>query len=57
MKKNKTSRYQRMSQALQMEIREHKKSFAVYASLRIAVIIMMVLQIIYNNYTQPIYKM
>ena len=35
MKKNKTSRYQRMSQALQMEIREHKKSFAVYASLRI----------------------
>ena len=50
MKKNKTSRYQRMSQALQMEIREHKKSFAVYASLRIAVIIMMVLQIFNRNY-------
>lgn len=50
MKKKKTSHFKQMRQALKMEIREHKKSFAVYAFLRIAVLVIMVLQIFNRNY-------
>jgi len=40
----------RMWKAIQMELREHKSSFVVYFVLRIAVIIMMILQIYNKNY-------
>jgi len=39
-----------MWKAIQMELREHKSSFVVYFVLRIAVIIMMILQIYNKNY-------
>lgn len=41
--------------ALQMEIKEHKSSFAVYMVLRALVILMMVLQILNRNYENVFY--
>ena len=41
--------------ALKMEIREHKSSFAVYLTLRILVILIMVLQIFNKNYENVFY--
>lgn len=43
-------RIKRMWKAIQMELREHKSSFIVYLVLRIAVILMMILQIYNRNY-------
>jgi len=40
----------RMMKAIQMELHEHKSSFVVYFVLRIAVILMMILQIYNRNY-------
>lgn len=39
-----------MGKALDMELREHKSSFAVYVVLRLVVVIMMILQIFNRNY-------
>jgi len=49
-KKSLRSRFQRMGKALNMELREHKSSFAVYFTLRILVIIIMILQFFNGNY-------
>lgn len=52
MKKKKSlhSRFQRMNKALYMELREHRSSFAVYFTLRLLVIIVMILQFFNGNY-------
>lgn len=50
MKKKKQSRLRLYKEALRMEIREHKKSFLVYTLLRLAVIIVMILQLLNRNY-------
>src|SRR5699024_6887831 len=39
-----------LSEALYMELREHKSSFIVYFTLRLLVIVMMVLQLMNRNY-------
>lgn len=39
-----------LSEALYMELREHKSSFIVYFTLRIIVIVMMILQLLNRNY-------
>ena len=44
------ARWKTMGQAMRMEIREHKSSFAVYAVLRILVLVMAVLQFFNGNY-------
>lgn len=46
----KTSCMRNLSQALYMELREHRSSFIVYFTLRAVVIIMMVLQLMNRNY-------
>lgn len=43
-------KYKQWKKAIAMELREHKSSFAVYVVLRILVIVMMVLQILNQNY-------
>lgn len=53
MKKDKVTRKKRrkeLFQALDMEIREHKSSFAVYVILRALVVLCMILQIFNKNY-------
>jgi len=49
-KKSLRSRLKRMRKALNMELREHKSSFAVYFILRLLVIIVMILQFSNGNY-------
>lgn len=48
--KRKKRRLQNLSEALYMELREHRSSFIVYFTLRIVVIVMMVLQLLNRNY-------
>ena len=43
-------RMRNLSEALYMELREHKSSFIVYFTLRIIVIVMLVLQLLNRNY-------
>ena len=53
MKKDKNTRKKRRNElfkALDMEIREHKSSFAVYVILRALVVLCMILQIFNKNY-------
>lgn len=42
--------FRHMAEAIRMELREHKSSFMVYLILRILVIVMLVLQILNQNY-------
>ena len=42
--------FRHMAEAIRMELREHKSSFIVYLILRILVIVMLVLQILNQNY-------
>lgn len=49
-KQSLSSRFRRMRKALDMELREHRSSFAVYFILRLLVIIVMVLQFFNQNY-------
>ena len=44
------ARWKTMSQAMGMEIREHKSSFAVYVVLRMLVLAMAILQFFNGNY-------
>lgn len=44
------SSLKRMNKALHMELREHKSSFAVYFTLRLLVILIMILQFFNKNY-------
>lgn len=46
----KRSRMRNLSEALYMELREHRSSFIVYFTLRALVIVMMVLQLLNRNY-------
>lgn len=46
----KGSRMRNLSEALYMELREHRSSFIVYFTLRALVIVMMVLQLLNRNY-------
>ncbi len=46
----KNKKFKIMSEALEMELREHKSSFLVYVTLRMLVILMMILQIFNKNY-------
>ncbi len=48
--KRKKSRFRNLSEALYMELREHRSSFIVYFTLRILVIVMMILQLLNRNY-------
>lgn len=51
MKKKKiTSYFHQLWDALKMELSEHRSSFAVYCTLRVIVILVMILQIINKNY-------
>ncbi len=43
-------RYNTLKTAIQMELKEHKKSFIVYLTLRALVIVMMILQIFNRNF-------
>ena len=43
-------RYETLMAAIQMELKEHKKSFIVYLTLRALVIVMMILQIFNRNF-------
>lgn len=49
-RKNTGGRMRNLSEALYMELREHKSSFIVYFTLRIIVIVMMILQLLNRNY-------
>lgn len=49
-RKRKGGRLRNLSEALYMELREHRSSFIVYFTLRILVIVMMVLQLLNRNY-------
>ena len=42
--------FRHMAEAIKMELREHKSSFMVYLILRILVIVMLVLQVLNQNY-------
>ena len=42
--------FRHVAEAIRMELREHKSSFIVYLILRILVIVMLVLQILNQNY-------
>lgn len=46
----KKGRFQRLAEALSMELREHRSSFIVYFTLRFLVIVMMILQLLNRNY-------
>lgn len=43
-------RLRHLSEALYMELREHRSSFIVYFTLRIIVIVMLILQLLNRNY-------
>ena len=49
-KKNRQNWFKNMGDALHMELREHRSSFIVYFILRILVIVMMILQLMNQNY-------
>ena len=49
-RKSTGGRMRNLSEALYMELREHKSSFIVYFTLRIIVIVMMILQLLNRNY-------
>lgn len=49
-KKSPGGRMRNLSEALYMELREHKSSFIVYFTLRILVIVMLLLQLLNRNY-------
>lgn len=48
--RHKGGRMRNLSEALYMELREHKSSFIVYFTLRILVIVMLILQLLNRNY-------
>ena len=48
--KKQNSYFRHMAEAIKMELREHKSSFMVYLILRILVIVMLVLQVLNQNY-------
>ena len=45
-----SKKYQTMKKAIKMEIKEHRKSFLVYLTLRALVILVMILQIFNRNF-------
>lgn len=45
-----SKKYQTMKKAIRMEIKEHRKSFLVYLTLRALVILVMILQIFNRNF-------
>ena len=48
--RHKGGRMRNLSEALYLELREHKSSFIVYFTLRILVIVMLILQLLNRNY-------